>query len=165
MAVKKGPFTLPVLQEALASARQHFEDNPTVDSAREKLGGRVQTEADVGQLVEVPGAFGLVRTGVVICRIDDEADVWLGAGRVQRTRESLTLASSDDADPDLLGLAADAKVFAALNEGQRVLFVSGPSSQPTQGLLVEKCRYGGLVWTDDEKVVAVGFRQLVPQPG
>ena len=56
---------------------------------------------------------------------------------------------------ELAHVAEDARAFAALEEGARVVF-----DGDVTGKLVEKCRWGGLVARDDGRIFAVGFRRF-----
>jgi hypothetical protein len=59
---------------------------------------------------------------------------------------------------EILDVAKDARAFAELTEGQRVLFHQDGSVR--RGVLVEKCRFGALIETDSGAVVGVAFRRV-----
>ena len=135
---------------------------PTLEGARKRLGGKANRSAQTGAVVRLiddePRAFG-----IVLYADEFELDVLLCvSGEVgkllRKTKPELTL----PADVEMVdaALLADVRVFASLEEGQRVRFAE--DSGTTDGLLVEKCRYGALVAKDDGKILAVGFRKLWP---
>lgn len=130
---------------------------PTLEGARKRLGGKANRNAQTGAVVRLiddePRAFG-----IVLYADEYELDVLLGGKLLRKTKPELTL----PADVEMVdaALLADVRVFASLEEGQRVRFAE--DSGTTDGLLVEKCRYGALVAKDDGKILAVGFRKLWP---
>jgi hypothetical protein len=129
---------------------------PTVDAVRKRLGGRASTEAGAGEVV----GLGVDRAGVVLFVRGEQLDVWLAGDVVRRVRRGEIRPATDAGARDLLAVARDARVFAALREGQRVGFpVEGGLGE---GTLVEKCRFGGLVERADGTVLGVGFRRLAP---
>jgi hypothetical protein len=156
--------TLSSVEQALAEARSLLAGHPTVDLARERLGGRVATEPSVGQAVRVSSSLGVEHLGVVIFRKDGQVDVWLGAGRVRRVAAGATEpAAIEELSKALADIAGGAIVFGSLHEGQRVRYQTS-SGELREGLLVEKCRYGALIVADggDERVMAVGFQSIDP---
>ncbi|WP_437666685.1 hypothetical protein [Sorangium sp. So ce1182] len=167
----------PARAAAPASAK------PTVDEVRERLGGRASTEPGVGELVLLTTATGKALPGVVLFRRGAAVDVWIDApeaassvqdknsrslsmrsvshrGLVRRARPADIASLRVPAPESLVAVAADARVFAALSEGQRIRFQDG--GDLAEGTLVEKCRFGGLVQRDDGVIVGVGFRRLWP---
>lgn len=143
---------------------------PSIEEARAALGGRVSTEAGAGACVRVTMSRGPV-IGVLICSSGDERDVWFDAGKLVRAKAS-DVASLVEVDPsvddrlvtralppELETVAADARRFAVLREGERVSCLDQRSAE-RRGLLVEKCRYGALVRTDEGAVLAVSFRRI-----
>jgi hypothetical protein len=132
---------------------------PTVDAVRKRLGGRASTEAGAGEVVSLRDG----RTGVVLFVRGEQLDVWLAGDIVRRVRRAETLLADGVVSPDLDAVARDARVFAALREGQRVGFQH--EGGVGEGALVEKCRFGGLVARADGKVIGVGFRRLASLPG
>ncbi|AUX41352.1 hypothetical protein SOCE26_027630 [Sorangium cellulosum] len=153
---------------------------PTVDVVRERLGGRASTEPGAGELVTLTTSGGATLAGVVLFRRGDVVDVWIdspettsfamngieraGPGAAQGV---VRRAHRDDVAPlrtptseSLGAIAADARVFGALIEGQRIRFQDG--GDLSEGTLVEKCRFGGLVQRDDGTLLGVGFRRLWP---
>jgi hypothetical protein len=135
---------------------------PTVDALRRKLGGRASTEPGAGALVTVPSASGMPVAGVVLFIQGDDLDVWIDHNTVRRTRRASTgpLAGEGSPSRDLAAVAADARVFGGLAEGQRVSYLDG--ERLAEGLLVEKCRFGAVIQRDDGKLVALGFRRVWP---
>jgi hypothetical protein len=77
--------------------------------------------------------------------------VWLGDKTKRVAAHDVMRATS----PALSEIAEDARAFAALAEGQNVMF-----DESIHGRLVEKCRWGGLVARDDGRIFAVGFRRF-----
>lgn len=131
---------------------------PTVDRARESLGGRASTDADAGQRVRMTDD---AREGVVVFASGGERDVWIGEGRIRRARVELC-EPSGSADVALDAVAIDARRFATLAESAEVGFLDRAGGVHA-GTLVEKCRYGALVLASDGKIVAVSFRRLAPR--
>jgi hypothetical protein len=129
---------------------------PTLENARKRLGGKGVRSTHMGSVVLIkdePRA-----TGIVLHARDADFDVLVGASMVRRTKLEFTEPGrDDDVDP---GLLAEVRLFASLEEGQRVRFADKDGT--ADGLLVEKCRYGALVAKDDGKILAVGFRKLWP---
>lgn len=101
-----------------------------------------------------------------------------GAGPTQTPRSSVTQSAGETSagetsireaeaqpgvgaagDLELAAISRAAKRFAQLKEGQRVE-VSDPKLGAVEGILVEKCRFGGLVLRGDDSLVAVGFSKL-----
>jgi hypothetical protein len=83
-------------------------------------------------------------------------------GIVRKIKRALTLpVPRDDVPRHLALLAADARVFGALHEGQRVRYQADGGGFD-HGTLVEKCRFGALVLRADQAVVGVGFRRVGP---
>ena len=134
---------------------------PTVDAVRKRLGGRASTDAGAGEVVSLRDG----RIGVVLFVRGEQLDVWLDGDVVRRVRRADTRPAHEAVPPDLYAVARDARVFAALREGQRVGFQH--EGGLGKGSLVEKCRFGGLVEQGDGKVIGVGFRRLasLPDPG
>ena len=98
--------------------------------------------------------------GVVLFAADEELHVLADDSTVRRTTSHDVSALADPPE-SLLRLAADVRAFAAVNEGERVSYET-PLGERTEGTLVEKCRYGGLVLAADENVVGLGFRKIKP---
>ena len=131
--------------------------SPTVDAVRRRLGGRASTEPGAGEFVAVASDRGAARSGVVLFVQGDALDVWLQGGVVRRTHRSRVVTTAEAGD-DLLSIAHAARIFAALEEGQRVSYQHDDGVG--EGSLVEKCRFGGLVERGDGTVLGVGFRRL-----
>jgi hypothetical protein len=139
---------------------------PTVDAVRKRLGGRAATEAGAGEVVGLRDG----RAGVVLFVRGEALDVWLDGDVVHRVRraEALPVEALPAGSPgvmrsgDLGPVAADARAFALLFEGQRVRFRR--ESTLDEGTLVEKCRFGALVERADGTVVGVSFRRLSAAP-
>lgn len=133
------------------------ESSPTVDRAREALGGRVTSEKGAGVVVVVTMKRGAPARGVVVCALGDERDVWIGEGRFVRVHAADVEPASD---PALDAVASDARLFSTLREGARVRAIAKYGAR-RDGILAEKCRYGALVAVEG-KVLAVSFRRIVP---
>ncbi|MFO0755327.1 MAG: hypothetical protein U0359_02475 [Byssovorax sp.] len=133
-------------------------NRPTVDAVRKRLGGRAVTQPGVGEPVCLRSEIGAERLGVVLFVREDELHVWLDGGVVRRTSRAATRAADGLLPPELSAVARDARLFAALEEGDRVAY--DDEHGPSEGALVEKCRFGGLVQRADGVVVGVGFRKL-----
>jgi len=132
---------------------------PTLDNARKRLGGKANRSPRTGAIVRlIDEAKGVASIGIVLYADENELDVLLGERTLRKTKPELTLpAGGESVDAALL---ADVRLFASLEEGQRVRFAEASGS--ADGVLVEKCRYGALVAKDDGKILAVGFRKLWP---
>lgn len=138
-----------------------------LENARRRFGGAAVSGVGCGRIVEVIGAGNVPVLGVVLHQTEGDVDVWVGDSLVRRTRHDKVFAidSSARAISDAtLRAASDARVFGAIERGARVLYDAG-DGRVAEGLLVEKCRYGGLVARDDGAVMAVGFRRLWPAEG
>ena len=131
---------------------------PTVDAVRKRLGGRAATEPGVGEPVHLRSERGFDRVGVVLFVHADELHVWIDGGVVRRAPRSSTRAVDGALSTDLLAVSEDARLFATLREGERVRYLDQGGA--SEGALVEKCRFGGLVERADGTVVGVGFRKL-----
>jgi hypothetical protein len=171
-----GKRNLPVLDrvfgeaEAEAGAERGAAPNkpkrPSVDAARKRLGGRVdKTDRGAppagltpGSFVDAPGADGAREIAVVLFATASEAHVLLDGARLRRLpHASLARREGAPASSALVKVAADARVFAMLVEGQAVRYADS-EGELRAGRLVEKCRYGALVLRDHGAIVAVGFR-------
>ncbi len=126
----------------------------TLARARERLGGRTKSHGDAGAIVSV-GRGGELKLGVVLWSDDASCDVWLGDDVTKRARTNAVIRTTAPAPLALAQVAADARTFALLEEGQDVSFDEGRF-----GRLVEKCRWGALVAGPDGKIFAVGFRRF-----
>ncbi|KYG05758.1 hypothetical protein BE21_38685 [Sorangium cellulosum] len=176
-------LSLPLISLGRPERAASAAAKPTVDAVRERLGGRASSEPGVGELVLLTTAAGKALPGVVLFRRGAVVDVWIDApeatisaqdtikgalpghsaahrGLVRRARPSDLAPLRAPSPESLVAVAADARVFAALSEGQRIRFQDG--GDLAEGMLVEKCRFGGLVQRDDGIIVGVGFRRLWP---
>jgi hypothetical protein len=150
----KGRVSLKALGGAIAIGP------PTIDEARASLGGRASTSARAGERVRVKSTR---REGVVVFASESEVDVWIGDGRLQRVAPG-ECERSERGERELDAVAADARRYGALVEGEEVTFLDR-SDRAHPGTLVEKCRYGALVLDRGGKVVAVGFRRVSRSAG
>lgn len=132
-----------------------------IDLVRQRLGGRGQSLAGVGEIVQLRRPDGTVRTGVILFATDDHFDVWIGAGQVLRVRRSEIEPADTNPPRDFVLVASDARVFSTLNEGESVHF-NVSATRHDEGTLAEKCRYGAIVKRGDGTLVGVGFQKLWP---
>jgi hypothetical protein len=132
---------------------------PTVDAVRKRLGGRASTETRAGELVTL-GADGEGPAGVILYARGDEICVWTDAGVVRRVPSSRVSPVRGGSPKALESVARDARVFAALLEGDRVRYEEDKGTG--EGTLVEKCRFGALVQRPDGTILGIGFRRLWP---
>ncbi len=142
-----------------------FQDpaiKPTIDAVRRRLGGRAATEPGAGDLVMFRGDRGVVRSGVVVFVRGEDLDVWALGGVVRRIRRADAMPFDGEPPHEIVEASNDARVFAALHEGQRVLYKH--EDGVGEGTLVEKCRFGALVARSDRTVLGVGFRRLWAAP-
>lgn len=146
---------------ATFGAQVDVGSSPTIEAAREALGGRLATERGAGEVVIVSMKRGADANGVVVCVNGKSRDVWIGQGRFVRTSVE-RLRPLRDAIEDLDAVATDARRFAALREGDRVRALKRDGTM-VDGVLAEKCRYGALVAKDDA-VLAVSFRKVTAAP-
>ena len=161
---------------------QRFSDRlekPTAMAMRERLGGRLVSDAAVlggaralplGAIVALAGSSEAMvssdaatggRLGVLLSLNGDVADVYVEHGIVKRTAAKLLAPHSGSSPADLALVAKSVLVFARLIEGQRVDIERGPGDV-IAGTLLEKCRYGAIVELDDRALLGVGFRKISP---
>ena len=140
-------------------------DAPTIEQAREALGGRVTTVPShrVGTGCVFRDSRGRAVEGVVVCAAEGRLDVWIGDGRFQRIASERGEPVALGPDHALADVAADARVFASLPEGASVRFVSRDGTE-REGVLAERCRYGALV-SSGGRILAVSFRRIWPADG
>lgn len=145
-------LSLPIVAEIARSAGA----TPTVERARQKLGGTGSTDARAGRTVRDDD--GVV--GVVLFARDEEMDVLVSATGTVRRGKASTWIEHDRLPDELAATVPDVVVFAHLEAGERVGFREPAGT--SEGLLFEKCRYGALVARDDRSILAIGFRNLWP---
>lgn len=140
---------------------------PSLDDARNRLGGRTSDEEPApagiipGRVVKVFANDGTEHVAVVVFANADEVHILVDGTKLRRVPPTAVHAY-DGATPSVLSkIAADAHVFSRLSEGERVRYADD-SGGLLAGKLVEKCRYGALVVREDGALVAVGFRKLWP---
>ncbi|UQA54640.1 hypothetical protein [Polyangium aurulentum] len=133
---------------------------PTVDSLRKRLGGRAMSEPGAGDGVTVVTESGLRTTGVVLFVRGDELEIWVDHNLVRSTQRSSTAPLDAPLPRDLAAVAADARAFASLVEGQRINYLE--EERIGEGVILEKCRFGAVVERKDGKLVGLGFRRLWP---
>lgn len=135
---------------------------PRLESARAQLGGPGDTDGLAGERVALVSAAGERRVGVVLYANEREVDVWFEGSVVRRTLRGMVSAlEPGEGSPALDAVVADVKVFASLRDGDRVRWQRGEGGVG-EGKLIERCRYGALVASDDGRILAVGFRRLWP---
>jgi hypothetical protein len=145
----------------LTPAAGRSDGSPTVDATRKRLGGRASTEPGAGEVVAFRDERGHERHGVVLFVRGEDLDVWGTGDRVRRVRRARTRPVDGMVSEELVAVARDAVAFGELREGQPVRFQHAQGLG--EGVLVEKCRFGGLVERGDEVVLGVGFRRLWPR--
>jgi hypothetical protein len=141
---------------------------PTIEAMRARLGGRITppaanagaAPAHVGDVVRA-GDADPPRAGVVVAADHASVDV-LSAGTVRRSRGAAVRPWLGTIGPDVAQLAARARAFGQLVEGEAVQFTRSDAAEPIPelGILVEKCRWGALVQRGDGVVLGVGFQRL-----
>jgi hypothetical protein len=135
---------------------------PALEAARRKLGGRSITPSarSPGALVEATLQDGVRHSGILLWASTGSCDVWFDDQLARRARSEAVVSSARSTPDSLIRIEAEVRMFSALAEGDRVRWerVAGV----TEGLIVEKCRYGAIVVTRSARVVAVGFRKLWP---
>ena len=130
---------------------------------RERLGGRLRSRPPrAGKLVSLVSSGGPPQVGLLLSDGDDGCDVLFERGLVKRTVADALELHHGTASVELMELASQARVFASLSEGATVLVEQ--QGERTVGVLVEKCRWGGLVELENRKLLGVGFRRLWPPP-
>lgn len=132
---------------------------PTIDAARKRLGGRVESSSLAGAIVSFDSNAGTRAIGVVLFADDLECDVWIAEGIVRRMPVGDIARFDGVIDDPTQAISRDARRFTSLVEGQRVRIVE-PDSPARTATIVEKCRYGALVELEGGSVLAVGFRKL-----
>ncbi len=141
---------------------------PTMEVARSRLGGRMDggpapAGFAPGRVVTFALGSGKRRAGVVVYAGADEIHVLLDPVRLRRLQPAELEPHEGPLDDELVKLAADARVFGGMVEGQAIRYADDAGTL-LDGKLIEKCRWGALVARDDGAVVAVGFRKLWPAP-
>jgi hypothetical protein len=155
-------INLPLLPDAAKPAKK-----PSLDDARARLGGRTDGDSPAppgivpGRVVQLMTSAGVHIVAVVVHANATEAHVLVDGVRLRRVSPAALSLHDGDPPEDLAKIAADARVFSMLIEGQAVRYADDAGGL-LGGKLVEKCRYGALIVRDDGAVVAVGFRKLWP---
>jgi hypothetical protein len=155
--------TLPLLNAVTIHVESALT-RPHIEQARRSLGGSASECASAGRVVEVEVAPGVRKNGVVLCTMDGTVDVWFGDRSVRRSPASRVSPANVDTSAmsdELLSASTDARIFGGLRVGERVCYRVGEGSV-SEGTLVERCRYGGIVARDDGALLALGFRRLWP---
>lgn len=139
-------------------------ERPSVEQARDALGGRTQPGPRAGWGVVIDDQRHGLSPGVVLHDAGTELDVWIGEGLIARVSVALVASSlSEPAPARFEEVARDVLRFASMREGQDVV-VLGPGPA-FRAILREQCRYGALVERADDArsprpVLAIGFRRL-----
>lgn len=140
---------------------------PSIDAARDRLGGRISAEdtpafgVACGLVVGVAGGRGAIVPGVVIFASRAEVHVLLDGVRLRRVQPDAVRPFTGEVSLALSKIAGDAKLFAQLVEGEAVRYAADDGIV-VMAKVVEKCRWGALVAREDGAVIAVGFRKLWP---
>jgi hypothetical protein len=156
----------PAERRPKAKALAPKKKKPSIDSARERLGGRISADDTappglaLGLIVGVGSTKSIV-PGVVIFASRAEVHVLLDGVRLRRVQPDAVRPFSGEVSLALSKIAGDAQLFARLVEGELVRF-AGDDGQVVTAKVVEKCRWGALVAREDGAVIAVGFRKLWP---
>jgi hypothetical protein len=169
-------LNLPLFEEPKAEEPAAAKKKPSIDAARARLGGRVDAADGSPKAGQAPGvivSFALPTKpntaprrlpGVIVFASGIEVHVLLDGMRLRRLPPADLLLHEDPVGIELEKLAADARLFGLLVEGQSVRYADD-SGALLDGKVVEKCRWGALVLRDDGAVIAVGFRKLWPAAG
>lgn len=158
-----------VLGLPVTDADNAVSRTPRADEMRAQLGGRAATPERAGELVELETSEWVSLCGVLLGESGDQQLVLVRGGvvrkadkaRVQPLREA---SSGQASEAGLRELAERVKRFASLHEGDSVRIEDASLGQ-TEGILVEKCRFGGLVLRQDGSLLAAGFSKLEPCAG
>ena len=167
-------FTLPLFSTPLTPATPRAANEkirplkkPSLDDARNRLGGRTNNEAPapagvtLGRVVTVFANDGEGHVAVVVFANLEEVHLLVDGKRLRRVPPEAVHAYEGETPSHLHQIAADAHVFSRFREGQSVRYTDDEGGL-LSGKLVEKCRYGALVAREDGTLVAVGFRKLWP---
>ena len=155
--------TLP----SLGAAATVSHAAPSVDEARTALGGRIEPALlrltmKLGALAHFVDVRGNALEGVLVFATNEDADVWVGEGRLHRVPHARIRGTEAASHGHALAdVAADALVFSTLAEGTRIRFVDRKGAMQA-GLLAEKCRYGALVENEEKRILAISFRRIWP---
>ena len=157
----------PKAKPLAASANANAKKKPSIDAARERLGGRITSEDTppsgiaLGLVVGVAGKQGKIVPGVVIFASRAEVHVLLDGVRLRRVQPDAVRPFVGEVPFALSKIVGDAQLFARLVEGESVRY-AGDDGHLVLAKVVEKCRWGALVAREDGAVIAVGFRKLWP---
>lgn len=156
-----------------AKAKPLAKKKPSIDAARDRLGGRLTSEdvsppgIALGLVVGVAkspgkdGTKGSIIPGIVIYASRAEVHVLLDGVRLRRVQPDSVRPFVGEVSLALSKIAGDATLFANLVEGDSVRY-AGDDGTLVMAKVVEKCRWGALVAREDGAVIAVGFRKLWP---
>lgn len=132
---------------------------PHLEQARRSLGGPYAADVEAGLI----GRFvrAAPHEGVVLHADAATVDLMVSAGVVRRVARARASTLDDvELSPLRRRLADDVRRFAAMPAGRRARFTTETGDE-SEGLLIEKCRFGALVALDDGRVVALGFSRLI----
>lgn len=157
---------LPVVKR---SGGEAAPKKPSIEVARSRLGGKLDAGPPpagfaAGRIVSFALPGGRRRAAVVVYAGSDEIHVLLDPIRLRRLQPDELGAQDGPVDDEMHKIAADARLFGMLAEGQPIRYADDAGAL-VDGKLIEKCRWGALVARADGAVVAVGFRKLWPAPG
>lgn len=156
-------------EKRVKKTRPVAEAKPSLDDARNRLGGRTSDEMPgppgiaPGVIVQVLANDGSKHIAVVVFANPQEVHVLIDGTKLRRVPPAAVEPNEGALETPVMltKIADDAHVFARLSEGQPVRYADDTGGL-LGGKLVEKCRYGALVVREDGAVVAVGFRKLWP---
>lgn len=145
---------LPVIEQDEPAAA-------TADVLRRSLGGALgqASTTRAGQAVALRSQPE--RPLVLLLEDGEEAHLWAGQGRVRKVQRDALQDFHGELTSDQAAVGREIARLHALPEGASVaLLLQQPPGATGRGVLVEKCRFGGLVRLTDGRLMAVGFRRL-----
>lgn len=139
---------------------------PTVEAARQKLGGRLSKAhgPTPGRVVETVAPDGERELGVVLFTDLGRTDILFERGVVRRLASSELLAPSSHTHAAAMErLSFAVRRYDGLSEGESIIITQNDGTN-RRAILREKCRFGALVERPDGAIVAVGFDRIAPLP-
>jgi hypothetical protein len=162
MSIGRRPSGANVVGFAPTSDATEGAERPSIEAARRRLGGRATAPSHrvPGSLVQVKLQGKAWTKGILLWATERHCDVWFEDGVARRARfHAVTLCAGPMPD-GLMRVAGEMRLFTSLVEGERVRWER--PTEVAEGCIVEKCRYGAIIVSRDNRVVAVGFRKLWP---
>ncbi|MCC6646144.1 MAG: hypothetical protein IT374_11300 [Polyangiaceae bacterium] len=122
---------------------------------RTRLGGLAPAGSPrAGEVVVVDDAGA---PAVLLDADTTHAHLWLGGGRARRV-ELARLSRAEAPDPSMAEVAARARSFRDVQEGDRVTFRD--HGRDGRGVVADRCRFGVVVARADGTMVGVGFTRV-----